>query len=718
MEVVVSRMRYIASQLQDQEGQIPVRIFAVGASVSNAQDLGEWIGANSKTHTLFHFHPSVRPTPMEIHIQGFVQQSFSARALSMSKPTYLAIKNARADERKMRNEHETVTVADRQVIVFVPSRRQARFAALELVTFVSGEEDNEILKGAQYRRTENSTIEGLLNELGDRSLANAAPYGIGILHNALSEREQAIVRHLYNIKYLQVLIVVYDYSWRLHEECHTVIVQGTQFYNGKEYRYQDYSIMDLLDLMRHAQRESPASNCKCYLLCNQPRKEYYKKFLFEPFPIESHFDHFLLDTVNAEIANKTITGTQDAVDYLTWSFLYRRLRQNPNYYNLHGTSHQHLSDYLSELVDSTLTDLQQSQCILMEPNDDNTDTNLSAMNLGTIASHFYVQCSTIEIFSTSITEKTKLRGLMEILCAATEFDSQVIRQKEEGVLRKMAAHAPLKLERTKFNDPHTKVNLLIQSHFSRNRLSPDLEKDKEEVLLESVRLLPAMVDVVATERWLNPALAAMELSQMIVQAMWDKDSVLLQLPHFTRDLCERCEKQGGVETIFDLINMDDDKRSELLKDLSDDEMTDVAKALNRYPNIEVSFEIEDSDQITAGSGVVVWVILDIEQDEDEENNGLVGIYAPHFPQKNPKIEEWWILIGDVENNQIKTTKRMAVTKPGKVKLQFIAPSTPGEHEFKLYFMCDSYVGCDQDLDIKINVLPGDGSDEESDAEMQ
>ena len=91
-------------------------------------------------------------------------------------------------------------------------------------------------------------------------------------------------------------------------------------------------------------RQSLPCGCRCVLMCHTPRKEYYKKFLFEPYPVESHLDHFLHDHMVAEIVNKTITSKQDAVDYLTWTFFYRRLAQNPNYYNLQvcglGTSSQ------------------------------------------------------------------------------------------------------------------------------------------------------------------------------------------------------------------------------------------------------------------------------------------------------------------------------------------------------------------------------------------
>lgn len=34
---------------------------------------------------------------------------------------------------------------------------------------------------------------------------------------------------------------------------------------------------------------------KALVMCYRPKKDYYKKFLFEPYPVESHLNNFLVN---------------------------------------------------------------------------------------------------------------------------------------------------------------------------------------------------------------------------------------------------------------------------------------------------------------------------------------------------------------------------------------------------------------------------------------
>lgn len=176
----------------------------------------------------------------------------------------------------------------------------------------------------------------------------------------------------------------------------------------------------------------------------------------------------------------------------------------------------------------------------------------------------------------------------------------------------------------RYNDPHIKTNLLLQAHLSRIQLGPELQGDTEQILSKSIRLIQACVDVLSSNGWLSPAVAAMELAQMVTQAMWSKDSYLKQLPHFNQDIIKRC-KEKNIETVFDIMELEDDDRISLLQ-LSESQMADVARFCNRYPNIEMSYEVVDKDRIRSGQTVNVAVQLDR---EDEVTGPVI---APFYPQ--------------------------------------------------------------------------------------
>jgi len=77
---------------------------------------------------------------------------------------------------------------------------------------------------------------------------------------------------------------------------------------------------------------------------------------------------------------------------------------------------------------------------------------------------------------------------------------------------------PWKVDVRTADDPHTKANLLLQCHFSRLPLPiSDYVTDTRGVLDNSVRIVQALVDVLADAGWLACTLHIMNLMQMLMQ---------------------------------------------------------------------------------------------------------------------------------------------------------------------------------------------------------
>ena len=50
----------------------------------------------------------------------------------------------------------------------------------------------------------------------------------------------------------------------------------------------------------------------------------------------------------------SIRNKQDAIDWITWTYFFRRLMRNPSYYDLESVDHKSVNAYLSALVEGAL----------------------------------------------------------------------------------------------------------------------------------------------------------------------------------------------------------------------------------------------------------------------------------------------------------------------------------------------------------------------------
>ncbi|KAF3840310.1 hypothetical protein F7725_019027 [Dissostichus mawsoni] len=302
LEVIVSRTNFISSHTSKR-----VRVVGLSTALANARDLADWLGIGQVG--LFNFRPSVRPVPLEVHIHGFPGQHYCPRMASMNKPTFQAIRS-----------HSPA----KPVLIFVSSRRQTRLTALDLIAYLATEDNPK-----QWLHQDEREIEAIIATVRDSNLKLTLAFGIGMHHAGLHERDRKTVEELFVNCKIQVLIATSTLAWGVNFPAHLVVVKGTEYYDGKTRRYVDYPITDVLQMMGRAGRPQFDDQGKAVILVHDIKKDFYKKFLYEPFPVESSLLSVLPDHLNAEVAAGTISSKQDAMDYITWTYFFRRLVMNP-----------------------------------------------------------------------------------------------------------------------------------------------------------------------------------------------------------------------------------------------------------------------------------------------------------------------------------------------------------------------------------------------------
>ena len=164
------------------------------------------------------------------------------------------------------------------------------------------------------------------------------------IHEGLGPSDKSIVESLFESGAIQVIVVARSLCWALNVNCHLVVIMDTQYYTGKYHAYHDYPITDVMQMIGRAGRANTDDDAKCVLLCQSAKKNMFKKFLYEPLPIESHLDHCLHDHFNAEIVTKTIENKQVIISPIFGltnpfsSFLFLKTNEHVKYlFNCYST---------------------------------------------------------------------------------------------------------------------------------------------------------------------------------------------------------------------------------------------------------------------------------------------------------------------------------------------------------------------------------------------
>lgn len=261
-------------------------------------------------------------------------------------------------------------------------------------------------------------------------------------------------------------------------------------------------------MIGRAGRPGHDDNGVACVMVSEEKKNFYKKFLYEPFPVESSLANSLTDHMNAEIASGTLSTRNHCIDYLTWTYFFRRLTKNPAYYNVDVTDANGVNNYLKDLVQKTLSKLEQAKCIELDADSD----TITSTTLGYLCSFYYLSHESIKLLADAIDQPRGIGELIDILSKAKEFAGLPVRHNEDILCEALSHLVPLKVPKHNLESPHVKANLLLQAHFDRCPLPiTDFVTDTKSVLDQSIRVLQGMIDIATHKGSLKNALNLINL---------------------------------------------------------------------------------------------------------------------------------------------------------------------------------------------------------------
>lgn len=646
LEMIVSRMNYVASQTKQ-----PVRLLGMSTAVSNAYDMASWLGI--KKNGLFNFPSSVRPVPLKMYIDGFQDNlAFCPLMKTMNKPAFMAIK-----------QHSP----DKPALIFVASRRQTRLTALDLI-HLCGMEDNP---RRFLKIDDESELQYYLSQVTDDTLKLALQFGIGLHHAGLVEKDRMISHRLFQKNKIQILIATSTLAWGVNLPAHLVVIKGTQFFDAKIEGYRDMDLTDILQMMGRAGRPAFDTSGTAIVYTKNSKKMFYKHFLNVGFPVESSLHKVLDDHLGAEITSGTIRSKQDALDFLNWTFLFRRAHHNPTYYGIEeDKSTAGISKYLSGLIDKTINNLHQSQCVEIHGKEIEPTPFLS------ISSYYYISHLTIRQLLNQINNNATFQDVLKWLSLAIEYNELPVRGGEIIMNVEMSAQSRYSIEST-FNgeyelpmwDPHVKTFLLLQAHLSRVDLPiADYIQDTVSVLDQSLRILQAYIDVASELGYFYTVCTMVKVMQCVKQGCWYEDDPIGILPGINLNRIEDVRfgenglplgkpKNSNKLTLDKIGHFGIKKLQSLLHSFQIEEDEELSKEFirvcQRLPildNLKFTKDPHDSNTITLHAKHVY----------NKTNRGF-EVYCDKFPKTQ---RELWFCIG-YQGDELLILKRCQPRKSGK-----------------------------------------------------
>lgn len=659
-----------------ESSQSMIRIVGLSATLPNYIDVARFLRVNPMVG-LFFFDSRFRPVPLA--------QSF------------IGVKNTKPLQQL--NDMDTVCYEKcieqlkegHQVMVFV----HARNATVRTATVLRemAQQKNQL---SLFAPNDNGSQLGLAQRAISRSrnkqLAELFQCGLAMHHAGMLRSDRNMVEKYFAEGMVKVLVCTATLAWGVNLPAHAVIIKGTEIYDSKVGSFVDIGILDVLQIFGRAGRPQYDQNGIGMIITTYDKLNHYLSLLTNQFPIESNFIKCLADNLNAEITLGTICNIDEAIEWLSYTYLFVRMRINPQVY---GCSYTDVQDDPSlerkrrELITCAARNLDKAQMIRF--NERTGDLNVT--DLGRTASHFYIKYDTVEIFNEQLQQTMTETQILTMMSMAQEFQQLKVRDEElleldelvEDNCQVAATGGPANL--------HGKVNILMQTYLSRGSVkSFSLISDLSYITQNAVRIARALFTIELHRN--NSILAGrlLMMSKMFEKQMWDFETPLRQFTCLTHDIIDKIDSMGlGISAIRD---MDSKEIGEILRNQRSGGL--IARCAEEFPMLDIEATLQPITRTVLRIRITV-----------------VSNFRWNDRVHGKTSESFWIWIEDPESNFIyhseffQISRKAAMAREPQELVVTIPLKDPLPPQYYIRAISDTWLGSESyvPLSFKHLILP-------------
>eukprot|EP00850_Spirogloea_muscicola_P003151 SM000012S25413 [mRNA] locus=s12:910080:915978:- [translate_table: standard] len=427
---------------------------------------------------------------------------------------------------------------------------------------------------------------------------------VGFHNGGMDHRDRHLVEGLFRNADLQVLCTTNTLAHGVNLPAHLVVIKSTQYYNKEQGGYVEYGRSMLLQMAGRAGRPQFDDSGCVVIMTRKDTVHLYEHLLSGSEPVESELLGCITEHLNAEIVLLTISDASLAIDWLKSSYLYVRVKKNPQHYKiksnlpaeqlekcLKGTFFKATSAILHRIYGTGSFRLPcHAMLLICSPHSSGCNADICLDNIkelgkygllaiddygytmqplepGKLMARYYLKFATMKLI-VGAPKDSSIEDLLQVLAAAEELSWIRLRRTEKKVLNDINNEAGSRIKyhvlapngklKKRIQTAKEKIFLLINDVLSGEPSNLDftMTQDVGSICTNGVRILHCMADYYLFKKLYKESISSLVLAKALKQRLWDDSPYQLKQLSGVGMATAKALLQAGISSFSDLRTSD------------------------------------------------------------------------------------------------------------------------------------------------------------------